>query len=159
MGLRFAQIQRAALNERKLRRAGWTTEIVFRTKLNRVDFYARKGRRIRRFRRSGRVEAGRLYRGRLENWKLRAAAGTGDGDLGKRTNPATCGDGKDETMTQTKRKQPLGRSLRELFKRRERELAALLTSVEIERLRREREPLPDIVVEITMTKDGVVKSF
>lgn len=62
-------------------------------------------------------------------------------------------------MTQTKRKQPLGRSLRELFKRRERELAALLTSIEIERLRREREPLPDIVVEITMTKDGVVKSF
>lgn len=62
-------------------------------------------------------------------------------------------------MTQTKRKQVLGRSLRELFKRRERELAALLTSVEIERLRREREPLPDIVVEITMTKDGVVKSF
>lgn len=62
-------------------------------------------------------------------------------------------------MTQTKRKQALGRSLRELFKRRERELAALLTSVEIERLRREREPLPEIVVEITMTKDGVVKSF
>ena len=43
MGLRFAQIQRAALNERKLRRAGWTMEIVFRAKLNRVDFYARKG--------------------------------------------------------------------------------------------------------------------
>lgn len=58
-------------------------------------------------------------------------------------------------MTQTKRKQVLGRSLRELFKRRERELAALLTSVEIERLRREREPLPDIVVEISITKDGV----
>lgn len=58
-------------------------------------------------------------------------------------------------MTQTKRKQVLGRSLRELFKRRERELAALLTSVEIERLRRERKPLPDIVVEISITKDGV----
>lgn len=43
MGLRFAQIQKAALNERKLRRAGWPTEIVFRAKLNRVDFYARKG--------------------------------------------------------------------------------------------------------------------
>ena len=58
-------------------------------------------------------------------------------------------------MTQTKRKQALGRSLRELFKQRERELAALLTSVEIERLRREREPFPDIVVEISITKDGV----